>query len=163
MAGYTIVDYFGGRDPEVAALVLSIQNDEAGIDLGIEEQPDLLDIGRAYRDGGFWIALAEGEVVGTIGVMRYGQSGVLKKFFVRRDQRGPDGPAHSLYERVLDWAAAHALADIFLDTPSVATRSHSFYKRAGFCIVDRSELPGGYEFPNRDSLIFRLELTGRRS
>lgn len=45
------LDYRGGRDEEIAELILSIQNKEAGVDLSIEEQPDLLDIVHAYRDG----------------------------------------------------------------------------------------------------------------
>lgn len=163
MSSYQVIDYHGGRDAEVAALVLSIQNDEAGISLPIEEQPDLLDIASSYRDGGFWIAVADGEVVGTIGVVRYGENGVLRKFFVRADRRGAGGPARQLYERVVAWANAHKLAALFLDTPSVATRSHAFYRRAGFMLVERSALPDGYDFPDHDSLVFRLDLMMGRS
>ncbi|MCW2406839.1 GNAT superfamily N-acetyltransferase [Sphingobium sp. B1D7B] len=158
MSGYTILDYHGGRDPEVAALVLSIQNDEAGIDLPIEEQPDLLDIAAAYREGGFWVAQVDSVIVGTIGALRYDDSGILKKFFVRSDFRGSQGPASALYAKVNDWARAQGLAALYLDTPSVATRSHAFYRKAGFELVDRSALPDGYGFPDCDSLIFRLTL-----
>lgn len=158
MSGYTISDYHGGRDPEVAALVLAIQNGEAGIDLPIEEQPDLLNIAAAYREGGFWIAEADNAVVGTIGALRYGNSGILKKFFVRSDFRGASGPASALYAKVIDWTHAQGLAALYLDTPSVATRSHAFYRKAGFELVDRLALPDGYGFPDRDSLIFRLTL-----
>nr|WP_294501458.1 hypothetical protein [uncultured Rhodopila sp.] len=49
--------YSGGRDREVANLILSIQNGEAGLSLSVEDQPDLLDIASTYRDGGFWIAV----------------------------------------------------------------------------------------------------------
>lgn len=158
MSVYTISDYHGGRDPEVAALVLSIQNDEAGIDLSIEEQPDLLDIAAAYREGGFWIAEAHGAVVGTIGALRYGDSGILKKFFVRSDFRGSHGPASALYAKVIAWARAQGIGVLYLDTPSVATRSHAFYRKVGFELVDRAALPNDYGFPDRDSLIFRLVL-----
>ncbi len=44
--------YNGGRDREVANLILSIQNGEAGLSLSVEDQPDLLDIASTYRDGG---------------------------------------------------------------------------------------------------------------
>ena len=158
MSNYEIIEYGGGRDGEVATLILAVQRDDVGLIVPIEEQPELLDIGQAYRDGGFWLAVAEQEIVGTIGMMRYGSSGILKKLFVRQDHRGPHGASHALYDKALDWAATHRLAAIFLDTPSVATRSHGFYKRKGFRVVDRSELPQGYMFPDRDSLIFRLDL-----
>ncbi len=36
-------------------MVLGIQNDEAALDRTIDDQPDLLDIAGAYREGGFWV------------------------------------------------------------------------------------------------------------
>lgn len=158
MTDFKIIDYRGGRDPEVAALILSVQLNDVGLHVPIEEQPELLDICGAYREGAFWLAVARGEVVGTIGMMRYGSIAVLKKLFVRHDYQGPNGVAHPLYGKALEWAAHHSLDAIFLDTPSIATRSHAFYHRRGFRIVDRSELPREYSFPDRDSLIFKLEL-----
>lgn len=163
VSGYEIVDYHGGRDPEVAALILTIQHSDVGLLVPIEEQPELLDLGGAYRDGGFWVAVAGGEIVGTIGMMRYGASGVLKKLFVRHDFRGPGGAAHGLYGKAIAWAAAHGLTAIFLDSPSVATRSHAFYQRRGFRAVNRTELPAGYDFPDRDSLIFKLDMPAQES
>ena len=64
----------------VIALILHIQNDEAGIGLSLEEQPDLLDIPRAYAaPGGFWLAVEGEELLGTIAVlgptrMEYGKA-----------------------------------------------------------------------------------------
>jgi len=158
---FEIVDYRGGRDPEVAALILSVQRDDVGLFVPIGDQPELLDIAGAYRDGGFWLAVAGGEIVGTIGMMRYGTSGILKKLFVRPDHRGPGGAAHRLYDRAFAWAEARGLTAIFLDTPSVATRSHAFYRRRGFRVVDRVELPKDYHFPDLGSLIFRLDMPAR--
>ena len=126
-------EYKGGRDPEVAELILSIQNGEAGLNLGIDDQPDLLDIIHAYRSGGFWVALDRRDrIVGSIGLLVYGQSGVLKKFFVAMEYRGRGGPAHFLFGNLLNRALALSLSDIVLDTPAVATRSHAFYERNGF-------------------------------
>ena len=127
MSGYEIIDYAGGRDPEVAALILTIQREDVGLDVPIKEQPELFDIAGAYRHGAFWVAVAGDEIIGTIGMMRYGDSGVLKKMFVRQDYRGPDGASHGLHDQAIAWVAARSLTAIFLDTPSVATRSHAFY------------------------------------
>jgi len=44
-----------------------------------------------------------------------------------------------------------------LDTPSVATRSHAFYKRMGFKQISEADLPVQYDYPNRNSLFFRLD------
>ena len=79
-------------------------------------------------------------------MMRYGADGVLKKLFVRQDHRGADGASHALYGKALDWAVDKRLSAIFLDTPSIATRSHAFYRRAGFRVAPRCELPDGYDF-----------------
>jgi hypothetical protein len=49
----------------------------------------------------------------------------------------------------------------YLDAPSLATRAHAFYARRGFRIVDRSELPIGYDFPDRDSVIFKLDMSAQ--
>lgn len=158
MGKHIIVEYEGGRDAEVAVLILGVQRDDVGLHVPIEEQPELLDLGTAYRDGAFWLALDGDEIVGTLGMVRYGHSGVLKKLFVRPDHRGSGGAGHDLYERALAWAKARGLAEILLDTPAVATRSHAFYERRGFRIAGRAALPVGYAFPDRNSLIFRLDL-----
>ena len=67
-----IEPYCENCDDEIISLILGIQNDENKLNLSLEEQPDLLDIRRCYQqDGGeFWIAFSEGEVIGTIGLMR---------------------------------------------------------------------------------------------
>jgi RimJ/RimL family protein N-acetyltransferase len=159
MSNFEIISYQGGRNADVAALILAIQRNDVGLHVPVEEQPELLDIGYAYREGGFWLAEAGGEIVGTVGMMRYGPSGILKKLFVREDYRGPAGASHALHDKAVAWAVTNGLDAIFLDTPSVATRSHAFYQRKGYRVVDRSELPEGYDFPDRDSLIFKLDIS----
>ncbi len=47
---------------------------------------------------------------------------------------------------------------IFLDTPSVAHASHRFYERAGFRKIDAGQLPVAYSYPDRDSLLYLLDL-----
>jgi GNAT superfamily N-acetyltransferase len=152
--------YTGGRDGAIAAMVLAIQNGEYGLDLTIDEQPDLADIPRAYSDGGFWIAIgADDAVIGSIGLLRYGaRQGVLKKFFVAAPYRGSSGPASALYGKLIGFSREHGITEIFLDTPAAAARSHGFYRRAGFKVIDRGGLPEGYRFRDRDSLIFRLKM-----
>jgi GNAT superfamily N-acetyltransferase len=134
----------------VAAFILTIQRDDVGLHVPIEEQPELLAISDAYCNGGFWLVLASEEIVGTIGMMGYGSSCVLKKLFVREGYRGRNGASHALHDRAVAWAGERGLAAILLDTPAVATRSHAFYRRKGYAVVDRSDLPEGYDFPDRD-------------
>jgi GNAT superfamily N-acetyltransferase len=151
--------YNGGRDREVANLILSIQNGEAGLSLSVEDQPDLLDIASTYRNGGFWIAVDDSDtIVGTLGLLAYGCIGILKKFFVAVPFRGRGGPAFELLDYLLHRARELGMTDIVLDTPSVATRSHAFYARNGFKPASSGDLPVGYKYHDRDSLLFRRHL-----
>lgn len=155
---FEIVAYSGGRDREIREMVLRIQNEETGLDLSLDDQPDLYDIGQAYKGGGFWVALARGQIVGSIGLMPFGDRGVLKKFFIEAGFRGAAGPAKALFACVLEESHRLGLREIFLDTPAVAHRSHAFYRKQGFVEMDKSRLPVAYDFPDRDSLIFNLVL-----
>ena len=79
-----IIRYQEQYKRQIIDLILHIQNDEAKIDLPIEEQPDLLDIPDYYEKdgGGFWLAVDNNEVIGTFAFMNYGDgNAVLKKFF----------------------------------------------------------------------------------
>lgn len=154
---FAIERYQGGRDREIADLVLSIQNDEAGIGLTLDDQPDLKNIVSAYATGGFWIAVSGDRVIGCIGLLGFGRRGVLKKLFVAASHRGRHGPAEVLLRAVLDRAGELGIESIVLDTPGAATRSHSFYARFGFVPVKFEEFPPGYSCPDRSSL-----LLGRR-
>ena len=83
-----IETYSGKHDDEIIALILDIQNNEAKINLSLREQPDLMDIAASYQQAGgeFWIAVEDGSVVGTIGLMMKARNcAILKKFFVKRE------------------------------------------------------------------------------
>jgi N-acetylglutamate synthase-like GNAT family acetyltransferase len=147
----------------VVALVLGIQNDEFHLNLSISDQKDLTDIDAYYGSRGGVFLLAEasaGAIVGTIGLMRLREDlGVMKKFFVTADYRGKDrGVAMALYERFIKSAKSKGVTQIILDTPSAAVRSHTFYRSVGFVQIDRSELPMSYDFPERATLFFQLQL-----
>ncbi|KAF0091982.1 MAG: N-acetyltransferase GCN5 [Fusobacteria bacterium] len=47
---------------------------------------------------------------------------------------------------------------IILDTPAVATRSHYFYRKVGFRLIDNVDLPVEYSYPDRNSLLFILDI-----
>ncbi len=155
-----IIQYEDRYRAEVIDLILDIQNNEAKINLSIEEQPDLSDVTGAYinSDGNFWLAIDNGAVVGTIGMMKIdGNWSVLKKFFVRKDYRSKK-VGLALYETLLDFAKTRGYRHIILDTPSVAVKSHSFYERSGFKKIVRSDLPINYNYPDRDSILYKLDV-----
>jgi N-acetylglutamate synthase-like GNAT family acetyltransferase len=148
---------------EVVQLILHVQNDEYGLSIQVEDQPDIMDIPTNYlkNNGNFWIALNDaGEVVGSIGLQRKSNEvAVMKKFFVYKDYRGKEfGIGAGLYQTFFDFARESGFAKVVLDTPSTATRSHGFYKKVGFKQIMKEELPIQYDYPDRDSLIFVLDL-----
>ena len=132
-----IIPYEAHFQRQAISLILYIQNRENHLHLTLTDQPDLLDIEGYYlkAHGGFWIAEENGKVIGTIGCKRMNDSGcVLKKFFVHREFQ------------------------IVLDTPSIATRSHRFYRQAGFHEITKDQLPFPYSYPDRQSLLFLKEI-----
>lgn len=155
-----IETYSGKYDNEIISLILSIQNDEAGINLSIQEQPDLSDISRSYQQNGgeFWIALFDGNVIGTIGLMLKEQHcAIMKKFFVKKTFRSQK-VGLALYNELLRFAKNSGVQHIILDTPSVACTSHKFYEKAGFRTIGIDELPIPYSYPDRDSILYMLNL-----
>lgn len=158
-----IVPFSSQYQKATADLVLHIQNVEAGLGISLDEQQDLADIERHYllAGGGFWVALdSDDRVVGTIGLLKKTDDvAVLKKFFVKEDWRGGGRQCASrLYEALIGFARLHGIRVILLDTPATAVRSHAFYKRHGFERISADDLPVIYDYPDRDSLLFRLLL-----
>lgn len=159
-----IITYDDRYKEEVIKLILYVQNVENSVGISEEEQPDILDIQSNYiNDGGnFWISLNDnGEVVGSIGLQKKtNEVAVLKKFFVYKDYRGKEfGISADLYQALLDFVNKQGFLKVILDTPSIATRSHSFYKKVGFKEIDKEDLPIQYDYPDRNSLIFQLDLS----
>lgn len=145
---------------QVRDFVLSIQNDEFKLGFTNSEQPDLLDIEKFYRNGNFWTARINSEIIGTIGLQNLDNSnGVLRKMFVRSDFRGTELKiAQMLFDTLHDFAASINLKMIWLDTPAIAVASHRFYEKNGFIQTDKRNLPDSYVFPDKNSKIYKLAL-----
>ncbi len=88
----------------VARVIVPIQQEEFGIAISYADQPDLQDIKGYYQKGTgeFWLAIADGEVVGTIALLdiRDGAA-ALRKMFVSRNHRGAQKGVASLLLRTL--------------------------------------------------------------
>lgn len=155
----TIETYRDKYKDAVIALILDIQNNEAKINLPLSQQPDLLDINRYYRQGGeFWVATQDGEVIGTMGLMiKEKNCAIMKKFFVKKEYRSQK-IGLSLYKELIAFAESKGIRHIILDTPSVAKASHRFYEKSGFRKITAAELPVPYTYPDRDSILYMLDL-----
>lgn len=149
---------------EIIDLVLSCQNDGTRPIVGVESQPDLLNIESEYIDkgGNFWIALENDKVIGTIAFCPYSDKiGVLKKFFVNEKYRGyPNYLGQKLYATLFEYVKSNNFNTIILDTPNNTQRAHKFYKKAGFKQIPYENLPIKYSCPYDINMcdFFMLEL-----
>ncbi len=90
-------------------------------------------------------------------MLRENNCAILKKFFVKSGYRGQKVGLR-LYLHLLEFAKSNAVKHIILDTPSVAKASHKFYERAEFCKINKSDLPIDYSFPDRNSIVYMLDM-----
>lgn len=154
-----VLEFRPSFQSDVSRLIVGIQRDEFGIDITAEQQPDLGDIPGFYqvRSGNFWVALADGRVVGTISLLDIGnQQGALRKMFVHRDFRGQgQETAKRLLDALLGWAHDREVRELFLGTTAKFLAAHRFYEKHGFCELDRSELPPAFPTMTVDTKFFR--------
>jgi GNAT superfamily N-acetyltransferase len=146
----------------VIDVILSIQRDEFGVPITVEDQADLLDIPGFYQQGSgnFWIALADGEVVGTIALRDIGNhQGALRKMFVKPAYRGKEqGVARRLLEELIVSATSQGVRDLFLGTIDQFVAAHRFYERNGFVQVPASALPKTFPLMGVDTRFYHRKL-----
>ena len=155
-----IITYQEEYKQQIIDLILHIHNEEAKINLSLEEQPDLLDIPNYYeKDGGeFWLAVENNVVIGTLALMNKGNgNGILKKGFVKKEYR-KRGILTELYKTLLDYAVKNNMQKLMFDTPSVAVNCHRFFEKEGYVRISKSEQPFAYEYPDRNSYLYLLKL-----
>lgn len=148
---------------DIIDLVLHCQNDGTRPIVSVDDQPELLCIGKKYLEAGgcFWVAKDGEELAGSIGLMDYGNGiGLLKKFFVYETYRGkPHHLGQKLYSQLIEFARTHNFKEIILDTPKNTDRAHGFYEKAGFVKIDQEDLPVEYDYPYKDCDFFLLKLS----
>jgi len=164
MAFMEITAFDNKYTQEIIDLVLSCQNDGTRPVVGVDSQPDLLNIQVEYieKGGKFWIALEDDKVIGTIAFYPYSNKiGVLKKFFVNKKFRGyPNYLGQKLYTVFLEYVKTNNYRTIILDTPNNTKRAHKFYQKAGFKQISYEEMPIKYSCPYDIGMcdFFMLEL-----
>lgn len=147
-------------EQSVIELILGIQQSEFGVPVTIEQQPDLRRIPLYYQvDGGnFWIAVAEGKVIGTIALLDIGNgSAALRKMFVHADWRGKEyAIARSLLHTLLAWAVDRSFTEILLGTTEKFIAAHKFYEKNGFSEIPKASLPPEFPVMAVDVKFYRL-------
>jgi N-acetylglutamate synthase-like GNAT family acetyltransferase len=157
-----IVPFASQHVESVGVLIVGIQRDEFQLPITLEDQPDLQDIPAFYQRGAgnFWVALSEGQVVGTVGLLDIGNhQGALRKMFVHASYRGPGhGVSRRLLDTLLEWSRAREVKDVYLGTTEKFLAAHRFYERNGFQQIAPSELPPSFPRMAVDSRFYRRAL-----
>jgi N-acetylglutamate synthase-like GNAT family acetyltransferase len=157
-----IVPFASQHREGVAGLIVGIQRDEFKIPITLEDQPDLQNIPAFYQQGAgnFWVALSEGEVVGTVSLLDIGNhQGALRKMFVHPSYRGPGhGVSARLLDTLLEWSRARGVKDVYLGTTEKFLAAHRFYERNGFQQIAADQLPPGFPKMAVDSRFYHRAL-----
>lgn len=141
----------------IVSLITKIQQQEYDIPITYEDQPDLADINGFYDE--FWIAQAGNEVVGTIGLLIMGDTGVIRKMFVHQDHRGSN---KSIAQKLLHTLEVHCqsigIHELYLGTTTAFKAAHRFYERNGYRAVPLEELPENFPRMVVDTVFYRKTL-----
>lgn len=145
---FTITPFQEIHTEAICELILGIQQGEFQVPITLDDQPDLLQISSFYQQkgGNFWVALADGEVVGTIALIDCGEGvGCIRKMFVRADWRGKEhGIAQQLLEILEAWAREKGISRLYLGTIERLQAAIRFYLRNGFRPVAAEDLPANF-------------------
>lgn len=100
----------------IVDLILQIQQEEFGLPITLNDQPDLLNIPTVYQQGdeNFWIALDSSQVIGTIAAIDMGNRQLaLRKMFVAVPYRGQSiGVGKQLLDALCNWAHKRKVCEI---------------------------------------------------
>ncbi|WP_375562160.1 GNAT family N-acetyltransferase [Bernardetia sp. OM2101] len=110
----------------------------------------------------YWVALYNGKVVGTAGVVVVENDfGILKKMMLKKEFRGKEfGLSKLLLETVIEWSKENQISKIYLGTMNQFKAAQSFYKKNGFQEVLENELPPNFLKNPLDKLFFVKDLNG---
>ncbi len=147
---------------EVANLILPIQQEEFGVNVTIEDQPDLLDIDGFYnKKGGLFIGMfVDNHLVGTIAYLNIGHHSVaLRKMFVKQDFRGKEFRiAQNLLLELEKEAKAANIQHLFLGTVDKMKAAHRFYEKNGFIRIEKDALPSYFPLMDVDNVFYQKDL-----
>lgn len=150
---------------QVVDLIVGIQQQEFGIPITADDQPDLNAIPEYYQkgNGNFWVALYNGEVVGTVSLLDIGGNlAALRKMFVKKEYRGQKiGTADKLLKTSLDWAVSKGVEEVYLGTTPKFLAAHRFYEKKGFEEILKSELPVTFPIMRVDTKFYKYKVNDK--
>ncbi len=162
MSEVMIIPFEEQYTSQVVELILPIQQEEFGIDISIKDQPDLLNIKEEYIEtgGNFWIALADGKVVGTIALVALqDHNGAIKKMFAAKEYRGEKQVGKKLLDTLISYCKEQGYERLYLGTVDVLKAAQKFYKKNGFELWEKAKMPQDYHLMDVDTVFFKKDLT----
>lgn len=160
MSEVTIKPFEKRYESGVTQLITSIQK-EFGINITLEDQPDLLRIEEEYIEtgGNFWIALSDDQVVGTIALVKLANgNGAIKKMFAAPAFRGEKQIGKKLLETLLAYCTARQDKNLYLGTVDTFIAAQKFYKKHGFVECSVTDMPEDYHVMAVDNVFFKKSL-----
>jgi GNAT superfamily N-acetyltransferase len=157
-----IEPYNGKYGQDVVELILDIQQNEFGLPITIDDQPDLREVEKFYlrNNGGFWLAIDDERVVGTIALIDIGnRQSALRKMFVHKEYRGKEKAlAQKLINTLIDWCSQSGIGEIYLGTIDTMIAAHRFYEKNGFVEIEKLALPPNFPVVRVDNKFFMRSL-----
>ena len=146
----------------VTDLILTIQKNEFGLPITLNQQPDLQDVETYYHlgCGNFWGAFTGGNLVGTIGLINCGHHiGCVRKMFVKKEYRGKElCIAQQLLNTLMLYCSEKDITYIYLGTTHRLKAAHRFYERNGFRPVDLEDLPTYFPRMMTNNVFYQFHL-----
>jgi N-acetylglutamate synthase-like GNAT family acetyltransferase len=147
---------------QIPQLILNIQNNEFNVPVTLNDQPDLLDIQNFYfkNNGGFWLAIDENTLAGTIALIDIGNGQVaLRKMFVQASYRGKEkGVGQLLLDYTINYCKQKNITEIYLGTVQQLHAAKKFYVKNGFEKIEKNELPKSFPLMLVDTEFFKLNV-----
>ncbi|WP_447642085.1 MULTISPECIES: GNAT family N-acetyltransferase [Chitinophagaceae] len=148
--------------PNVVSLILPIQQEEFGVNVTIDDQPDIQDIEKFYtqQEGLFLGAFLADELVGTIAYLNIGHhAAALRKMFVKIAFRGKEFKiAVQLLQALEEEAKQNGIHHIYLGTVAQMKAAHRFYEKNGFQKCSKEQLPSYFPLMEVDNVFYQKEL-----
>jgi len=107
----------------------------------------------------YWVALADGIVIGSVGIITINGYAVLKSLFVNKKFRGNGWlVADRLMRSAIDKAKQMNCMHIYLGTMEQFKAAQRFYEKHGYSRVQINELPLDYSHNVLDTVFYSLQL-----
>lgn len=157
MTNVIVTNYDPLYQPGIDLMMQDIQQEFKEVITG----PQSVHIKEVYqqRDQRYWVALCNGGVVGTIGIVLRPNFAEVKRMMVHREFRGSQyATAKNLLDTALDWVRLQGIQRVYLGTMDQFKAAQRFYEKSGFSPISKNQLPGDYKINPIDTLFYTCVL-----